>query len=1018
MITSDQINQQVSSYPGAWRAGYGMNSPQWRGDSGFAGTTPWGPGAGDAMGVGMLSGASSAVNFAGTVGTVGAAAKWAGVGPKWLHATRYAAGFGFGSGIGGLAAGMGVGMAIPAMFGAMASGAMDQSAMNENVMNTVGNRVGLGGRGNQGFSRSGMQQIGNLAREMAELPQLLTNMGELTEITRKLSEAGMLNSAKNLSDFKSKFSENIKSLRDMSKIVGSTMEEAVSIASELHQMGIVDPRTRTIMAAARQATSMVGVGMNVGLVGQVQGMGANLATRFGGNRATGMMGATNLLQTLSVAQQRGTISEQEVTNLTGQAGEAGLASLGVMTQEKITSMMTGTGMGGLMSAAMGEIKDGRFTGGIDKTIAEAVRSGSISKEELVSLGQSKLSSQKAITSFSRNKRELSFNAAQSIGIEGVINQIRQMVDGLDNEDEDITAKVAETFLGGDQKLAEILMKTARDSHGISRQVRSDTKSAIESKLSQDRFKRYHTMGGKWERAKHWMGNTFVAPFERAGADFSYQMGEMTDNLTNYLNDTNVVSTYGEGEMTAARSGIITGNYLSSAGISQRDKNLINNNAIDNLADYDKEWVKQKAQRFRDGKDSLAELSMKVKKGETQEDKLNIFYDEVAGPFRSQFNEEVGRTDLTKSTVSALMKELGINEDSGAYVKISPSAKMSKSDERGMIEDIFGDSWWHKNITKDTQVEQMLKAGGATSSVLLDLTLGEKTTLGGKEYTLSQLQEMSDDKLKKIGEAAGISKEDLDAVLEKVGDKTYQWKAGRRRKDLEKLRDSKLAGAQDLLLTDIRDTLTEGMESMKGYSGSLKEDLVGVMGGLEDILNNKDSSAAYVNIDKIASKLGADPATAKKVRAELQKSGIPDGIISAIENRAAFNKKKQKAGTAGTEDELFAAFGISGEEKDSLLAEFKKGMWDQDSILTPEERSKAMEHIGKSGILGSLSSSRSTDFMNGQDKEAIQAETLMIKANTDFVNAVAVAIGNDDLTASAEKFRARAEKRTGRWNPHE
>lgn len=1066
MITSDQIaaqiaysNQNIQPMAGAHSYGYGaQGAPSWRADSGGMGFTPWGPGLGDQMGSGFVRGMGSAASLAGTIGTVGAAAKWAGIGPSWLHSTRFAAGFGM-----GLAPGLAVGMGIPWAMNQMANGASQQSSINNTMMQSFGDRVSMGGRGGLGMNRGAMMQVGNIARELAGVPELMTSMGELNRILERMSDMKMLNGVRDVNDFKKKFTSTIQGLREVSKIIGSTMEEALPLLNEAKKSGIFDVKAQVGSIVNRQATSMIGMGVSQQTIGMVQQGGAQIASQLGGKRGVGAVGAVNLLQTFSMAQQMGNLSEETVADITGETGESGLAALAQMTQGRLAVTMRDTGLGKLMSAALGETQGGKFTGKTNSNLVKMMKEGKLSRDELIKIGQDKLSAKGGLASFERNKTNLSFNVANEAGFEGLINEIQELMKDSAKDEEDIIAIVASKFLGGDQRLADSLMDVAKNMGKIEREKKSQYKKAIRVKLEQAMYKDKYTVGGQWERFKHGLHTTLAAPLEQTGADISNYISRVAESAVDSLLDRppNVTMTessarnmrgllFGlpggdklKGDLASSEeiSGSVMkvqGMYIKlpeSLGVKRRNSALAaasRGETLSGLSDTSRGTIES----LVGGLDRAGLTSaMRSARSDGMKSQISAVIDHLKDTDKETYSalKSQGLNDI--QIASAVQEKLGLSGDNASFIdfrkesdnKYKDFAVMSAAQAQETTDSMFNSdqfrftrsvaSAFGADATFDSsKLQAIMQGGGSSKDLFLELATEGKIQVGGKSISMQDFLDASDAKLEKIAKERGVSKEDLVAMQSALDSEEGQKALKDQSGNLKKLRAQEFLGQKALAMDQLKDVSNSLGESK--LTGGIGVDIKGLKQGLDLIMKDKvddGSKQAKGSIRSLAEKFRSakNPRELEKMKKDMLDAGVPSDVINAIEEQASWMGKESSILTGKDMgiDSFLEKLGVSSDNQGDARAYLEKaGVINSDDTITSAEAKGALDLWSQDQSLSKILGSSSTGGLMAADSEKIKEDSsrLMVEANIKFVQAVTDAVGGTKLRDSADKLSKAAQ----------
>jgi hypothetical protein len=290
-------------------------------------------------------------------------------------------------GLGGMVRGGLMAGGLPMLAGGLAAGyAANQMSIGlqeqHGIYSTLGsnfNFINPGSRTGRGFSRTDAKAISDVTREMGALPEMLTSMGELNRIMNSISQMGVMQGLRNAQDFNRKFKESIGVLQDMAKIMQTSMEGATKFFGEANQAGFYSGRAMKMNAAQRQFTSGM-TGMDQDQIHQLQLNGSLASYGMGGTRAGGANLALRTARQIGSANAAGILSNDEIQELTGEMGAAGIKSMSEMLTGA-SYRMSRSSVGTALALAVGKQVNGRYTGEMDENLAEQVRSGGMSDIE-------------------------------------------------------------------------------------------------------------------------------------------------------------------------------------------------------------------------------------------------------------------------------------------------------------------------------------------------------------------------------------------------------------------------------------------------------------------------------------------------------------------------------------------------------------------------------------------------------------------------------------------------------------
>ncbi len=346
------------------------------------------------------------------------------------------------------------------------TGAHEQSAM-ERTLSQFQFTNGASRTGS-GFNRNDSMQIGNMVRQMERVPEMLTSFGELNRIMDKMGQMGLMQGVRDAGEFMKKFKDTVGTLKDLAKTMGSTMEGALQAFGEARMSGFYSKSDITRSVLNRQFTASI-TGMNQSQVGALQQFGADMGHGTGGSRRTGAQHAMRTAGQLGMANQLGILTNDQIMEMTGKEGAAGIQDLSAeMTQ--LGYRMGNSNVGQALTLALGEMKDGRYTGKMDEGLVARVRSGELSLSELKGLARSKASTRGAKLSFAAHKQRLRSEMVGAVGAEGVSMQLQEILGERGWQNPDAQNLVMQRF-GASEEEANLLQQLMPNLQEMSNQMR-------------------------------------------------------------------------------------------------------------------------------------------------------------------------------------------------------------------------------------------------------------------------------------------------------------------------------------------------------------------------------------------------------------------------------------------------------------------------------------------------------------------------------------------------------------------
>lgn len=531
MMTSDQIAQQHTHQ---FRAGYGGGVNSY--ESGL-GLTPMGHGAGSQAGMSMLSGVSA---LAGASQMVGLGA----LGGGFLLNKLGLGGSAIAKGLGRVAVGTGMtlpaalslGVVTPALAGlqAAASGGQQYTRTQSVMDNAFGSRVNMGGAFGYGVSRQDALSLTESMRQLAGVPEMMTSMKELESVLSKVSQMGIMQGVRDAKEFKRKFKDMTSALREMSRNLGTTLEETLPFLQSSVRQGFLDPQQIKRNVQMTSSASGVGIGVKREELFGLQERGAQMLRQMGADSRVGAEGARDFASTLSVAQSMGVLSDQEITRITGQTGGKGVTSLAQTLLGAQSRLFQQSGAGRFITAALAERgEDGLFTGRLDSTLLERLRRGQVTGEELMRAGEAQLNSltqDQALSFENAMGRGMGAEAGALAGVGGGATAIRAILADRGVKSREAQRRLIQSMTGISQASADAMLTIAEDAARVIARQENEIVQAAARDRSAAYYKENFTLSGAMHHAGTFLRRTLVDPFSSAGAGAVARFGERFDDI--------------------------------------------------------------------------------------------------------------------------------------------------------------------------------------------------------------------------------------------------------------------------------------------------------------------------------------------------------------------------------------------------------------------------------------------------------------------------------------------------------
>ncbi len=568
-------SQQISAgMPGMYSGMFGMPMG---GPSGFSygGSHQMGYDVSSRISGGVVSGIGGAAQFGLAAGGIAAGMGMGGplryaLDPFAGGGAMYRMGAQMGMGMGGRLAMGAIGMAPAAAavgfathaIGAAVHGAQEQGNIDRVLGQYNFTNPSTGGRG---FSRGQSMAIGDMVRQMDQLPEMMTSMGELTRIMERMGQMGLMNGISNVREFGTKFKQTIGVLKEMSKVIGSTMEEALPLFGEIRRSGFYS--NTDILKNAMQRQIVGGIsGMNQGQVGALASAGSQMGFMTGGSRRTGAQHALRVAGQLGMANQMGVLGNDQIMELTGMEGAEGIQALSQQLTQAGYRMSRGA-LGTAMSIAMAEQEGGKFTGRMDTNLIERFRRGEVSKSEMLRMAHQKTSSRGEKMSYVANQGRLRSEMAGQMGVEGQMAMLQMVLGerGFNNPD---AMRIVSQGFGLDEREADLLVDLGKKMPDINLQMRQQGRSEAR-RIAQDSFmKSNYSWDSIKSKAGKRVGSIFTEPFQQFGAEMRNMVAETVDNFVE-----DITGQY-KTEVSRGMSTLIRGSGNDLGGARQRVRSML------------------------------------------------------------------------------------------------------------------------------------------------------------------------------------------------------------------------------------------------------------------------------------------------------------------------------------------------------------------------------------------------------------------------------------------------------------
>lgn len=547
------------------------------------------------------------------------------------------------------------------MIGSTMAGAQEQAQVERVLSNQ---RMGGAIAGGGGFNKQASKSIGDMMRGMQELPEMMTSMSELTRIMDKMGQMGAMSGTQNVAEFKTKFKQNIKLLKDMSKVMSTSMEEALPMFGEIKRSGFYSTGDILKNAMNRQLTGGLS-GMNQTQVNQVAQYGAQVNWQQGGTLASGSKHALRVAGQLGSAKSLGLLSEEQITEATG--GIGGSEGLQMMSQRMtgLAHKMARGSIGLATSVALGaKDKSGRFTGEMDEALMARYNAGEFSFRDIKRMANKAKQGSAAVQSWATNKSAMRASLASGMGVEGTTRMLQNALGDRGFDSPDHMRLLAQRF-GMSERDTNTYLPLMQKMPEIMGEMRSRNRAQTKALARQSFMKENYSWDAVKTKAKKRISNIVTEPFKKFGSDLRQSVNETVDDFIDELTGeyevevTKGMSTLAQGALSGEKTSMLRmSKMMKSSGFMSAHKSGMGGDFTRSRMSAAMDWASGRDSAGEQGLSLLKAMGAQTYTGSkrglrgrgitTLDEDFNVFAaDEFTG---------VRADDI--ATISSRMRELG------------------------------------------------------------------------------------------------------------------------------------------------------------------------------------------------------------------------------------------------------------------------------------------------------------------------------------------------------------------------
>jgi hypothetical protein len=417
-----------------------------------------------------------------------------------------------------------VGGAISTVGSNIQQGAQNISEVGMMAGQYMGPQFGQAGARDGQMGRQTIRRITGVLHEMVG-DDMASTMDQLKNIMDKAGRMGMLSGIQDAQQFKDRFGKIVNQVRAVANVMGSTLDEAMPMFAQMRQMGMWT--AGDVMGTATQARV---AGAAAPQMMQTMQAGAQMSFARGGTITAGAQQGRAAFGMIQAAGRAGSLSEEELMNLTG--GVGGVEGQQMVAQQltNITSRFGQSDVGQLMLAGLGERREGRFTGQMDPERLRAFQEGRISVGQLQSMGQRATRGREGAMSFFRQRERLGQRLGAQGGVQAMQQAVQRVMEKGGFKGEEARHQIIQQLFKVGQRESELMGRLFDEMPRIMDQQSRETEAAIESAFRQLDDRQNRSWAGLKDAVSHRWGEA-VRPIQEFGERLATGIGTCMDRRT-------------------------------------------------------------------------------------------------------------------------------------------------------------------------------------------------------------------------------------------------------------------------------------------------------------------------------------------------------------------------------------------------------------------------------------------------------------------------------------------------------
>ncbi len=391
--------------------------------------------------------------------------------------------------------------------------------------------------GGHGFGAGQSRQIYGAMQEF-QRQDPFTGMQDMLGMMNQFTDMKMNRGVADAQEMGKKLTALSKTVIDMAKALNTSVDDATRQMGQMRSSGFYT--AADVMGNTRQMRMMKGQGMDESMFHGMQAQGAATTRAMGMSGRGGALSAarfsSDLLMGATSRASGGTglFNDEELMDITGAgSGAEAAAQMGTDLTATMSRFLTSSAAGRAFMASLGEKKDGRFTGGLDRGMLAKFAGGKITEDQIAGIGGGKLDTAGSKASFTLQTGKIASSLmADEQGVDAMLTSIEQEArkhfKGTVTGDDAIML-FYEKQLGGDRRVMEKLLETRKHQlEGRVAKMKALRQEAAAAALSTDLAQNY-TLVGLMKQLEGGLSDVLGVPIQNIGADFKASMDRTAEH---------------------------------------------------------------------------------------------------------------------------------------------------------------------------------------------------------------------------------------------------------------------------------------------------------------------------------------------------------------------------------------------------------------------------------------------------------------------------------------------------------